>query len=124
MRSHFAKPPFPLPSPSSRGKEEFMADTNHPPEDPTGLRFRAGVFCIILNYILGSPFLIGVETLAAYYKSGPLSVFGFVVYGFSWLLLGAGLWLAGPRAVTTVKDWLQAFFQRNDKDKDKEKERP
>lgn len=90
-----------------------------PPNERTALRFRAGVVCIFLNYILGWPFLLGVETLAAYQKSTALAIFGTVVYGFSWLLLGVGLWLAGPRALTTVKEGYQRFFPRG-----KEKKQP
>jgi hypothetical protein len=79
---------------------------------PSPARFRAGVFCIVLNYILGWPFLVSIESAAAIQDSRVLAMTGPVVYAFSWVLLGVGFWLAGPEAVTFVKRGFRRLWSR------------
>ena len=79
-------------------------DTNHDKKkEISPKRFRAGLFCIILNYVFGWPLLVGMESLAAYLKNSSLAVAGIVIYGISWILLGLGVWLAGPEVITYAK---------------------
>ncbi len=86
------------------------------PEPRSRARFRAGVICIVMNYVLGAPFLVVVESIAAVQGSGRLALIGTVVYAFSWGLLGMGIWLAGPEVVTTVKTWFQRRMGRAGRD--------
>ncbi len=81
---------------------------------PSRKRFRAGVACIVLNYILGWPFLLSIESAAAVWESSTLAMTGPVVYVFSWGLLGLGVWLAGPEAVTYVKGRFQRLWRRRE----------
>ena len=85
-----------------------MDSSTSPRQPPSRARFRAGVICIVMNYVLGAPFLVVVESVAAVQGSGQLAIIGTVVYAFSWGLLGLGVWLAGPEVVTTVKAWFHA----------------
>lgn len=74
-------------------------------------RFRAGVAFLVLNYLFGWPFLVVVEALALYFESPDLAILGPIVYGLSWALLGVGLWLAGPEAVTYLKHHYETFLK-------------
>ena len=78
-------------------------------------RFRAGIAFLVLNYLFGWPFLVVVEALALYLESPERAILGPVVYGISWALLGVGLWLAGPEAVTYLKHHYETFLKKRKK---------
>ena len=85
-----------------------------PSSPPSKARFKAGVFCIVLNYVLGWPFLLAVESAAALWQSPLLALIGPIVYACSWGLLGLGLWLSGPEAVTYVTQGVKRMWRRSD----------
>ena len=81
---------------------------------PSKARLKAGMVCIVLNYVLGWPFLLAIETAAAVYQSRTLALMGPAVYAFSWLLLGVGLWLAGPQAISLTKGFIRRLLKRKE----------
>ena len=66
-------------------------------------RFRLGIALLVLNYVLGWPFLLIVESLALYFKNPSLGMLGAVGYGISWVFLGIALLLAGPGVIEWSK---------------------
>jgi len=91
-----------------------MLEPNSKTRRSSRVRFRVGVACIVLNYILGWPFLVSIESAAAVWESSALAMTGPVVYAFSWALLGIGVWLAGPEAITYVKRPFQRLWRRRE----------
>ncbi len=71
-----------------------------------------GVIFLVLNYLLGWPTLLAIESAAAVSQSKSLALLGAVVYGLSWILLGLGLWLAGPQSVAWTKSIVQRWWGR------------
>lgn len=76
------------------------------------LRFKVGVFFLIINI----PFGYGVAPLAAVIgmKMGK-PAFGaglcIGIYIISWIMLGLGVWMAGPEGVQLVKDLRRKCFK-------------
>ncbi len=72
----------------------------------------AGVL-YVLNYVLGLPMLLAIEALAAWWQEPWMAAFlGPAVYGVSWLMLLAALWLGGPEIVALTRAFLRRLRAR------------
>ncbi len=76
-----------------------------------GLRIYAGLGLIALTYIMGWP-AVGLLGIISYYADNELILVigGPSIYGFSWLLLIVGLWLAGAEYSRAMSRWLVRIF--------------
>jgi hypothetical protein len=77
------------------------------------LRFKIGVFFLVVNM----PFGYGGGALAAAIgvKMGRPAFgvgLGVGIYILSWIMLGLGIWMAGPEGVQFVKDLRKKWFSR------------
>ena len=75
------------------------------------LRFKIGVFFLVVNV----PFGYGGGALATAIgvKMGKPALgagFGIGIYILSWIMLGLGVWMAGPEGVQLVKDLRKKWF--------------
>ena len=75
------------------------------------LRFKIGVFFLVVNM----PFGYGGGALAAAIgvKMGRPAFgvgLGVGIYILSWIMLGLGIWMAGPEGVQLVKDLRKKWF--------------
>lgn len=65
-----------------------------------------GLVLIAFSYIIGIPALFIIGGIAAWLKNPKVGVIGIpLVYGFSWLLLMLGLYLAGPKYGKALGRW-------------------
>jgi hypothetical protein len=65
-----------------------------------------GLVLIFLGYFLGIPAVFIVGGIAAWLNNPKLGVVGIpLIYGFSWLLLMLGLYLAGPQYGKALSRW-------------------
>lgn len=65
-----------------------------------------GLILITISYLLGIPAVFIVGGIAAWLKNPTFGVIGIpLVYGFSWLLLMLGLYLAGPKYGKAFSRW-------------------
>lgn len=68
------------------------------------MRIKVGMFMVVLSYVLGWPAVAAVAAVAAYFENEEIAVAGGTAfYLFSWVLLGAGIWVGGPEAVRRVR---------------------
>ena len=66
----------------------------------------AGLILITISYILGIPTVFIVGGISAWLKNPTFGVVGIpLIYGFSWLLLMLGLYLAGPKYGKALGHW-------------------
>ena len=66
----------------------------------------AGLILITVSYLLGIPAVFIVGGIAAWLKNPTFGVIGIpLIYGFSWLLLMLGLYLAGPKYGKAFGRW-------------------
>ena len=66
----------------------------------------AGLILIAISYILGIPAVFIVGGISAWLKNPTFGVIGIpLIYGFSWLLLMLGLYLAGPKYGKAFSSW-------------------
>ena len=75
------------------------------------LRFKTGVFFLLVNMPFG--YGGGVLATAIGVKIGQPSLgvsFGVGIYMLSWIMLGLGIWMAGPEGVQLVKDLRRKWF--------------
>jgi len=67
----------------------------------------AGLILITISYILGIPAVFIVGGISAWLKNPMVGVIGIpLIYGFSWLLLMLGLYLAGPKYGKALGHWV------------------
>jgi len=65
-----------------------------------------GLILITVSYLLGIPAVFIVGGIAAWLKNPTFGVIGIpLIYGFSWLLLMLGLYLAGPKYGKALGRW-------------------
>ena len=65
-----------------------------------------GLILITVSYLLGIPAVFIVGGIAAWLKNPTFGVIGIpLIYGFSWLLLMLGLYLAGPKYGKAFSRW-------------------
>jgi ABC-type spermidine/putrescine transport system permease subunit II len=65
-----------------------------------------GLILITVSYLLGIPAVFIVGGIAARLKNPTFGVIGIpLIYGFSWLLLMLGLYLAGPKYGKALGRW-------------------
>ena len=77
---------------------------------PKKKRFVAGVVIITVSCFLGQPFfLVALAWFAA--KKYFIGTVCFVIYGISWILLLAGIYLAGKEGYVFVKKKFKNFFK-------------
>ncbi len=69
----------------------------------SGLKFRIGVVLLILNVPIACGGLAATATLAIATKQKFWLAIGGGIYALSWVMLGAGLWMAGPAGLKYVK---------------------
>jgi hypothetical protein len=76
-----------------------------------GFRIYAGLLLIALSYILGWP-AVALLGIISYYADNKLIfvIGGPSIYGFSWLLLIGGLWLAGAEYSRNLSRWFARLF--------------
>jgi hypothetical protein len=80
------------------------------------LRFRIGVFFLIINVPFG--YGVGALVAAVAAKRGEPAlgaVLGIVIYILSWGMMGLGIWLAGPEGIQLVKDFRKKLFRGKNK---------
>jgi hypothetical protein len=66
----------------------------------------AGLILITISYILGIPAVFIVGVISVWLKNPTFGVVGIpLIYGFSWLLLMLGLYLAGPKYGKAFSRW-------------------
>jgi ABC-type microcin C transport system permease subunit YejB len=66
----------------------------------------AGLILIIISYLIGIPAVFIIGGIAAWLKNPAFGVIGIpLIYGFSWLLLMLGLYLAGPKYGKAFNRW-------------------
>jgi len=76
-----------------------------------GVRVYAGLVIFALNYILGWPAVAFLGFLAMYLKDERIFIIGApAVYGFSWLLVFIGSWLAGKDYIKALTRWFGRVF--------------
>ena len=83
-------------------------------KEPPSLRLVVGVSLIGLSMIMGWP-SVGVFGLVAIYVRDPLIflIGGPATYAVSWVVWGAGMWIAGPdniRYAKTLLGWLTRIW--------------
>jgi hypothetical protein len=91
--------------------DETPATINETVKPKRSLRFKIGVFLLVVN----TPFGYGGGALAAAIgvKIGQPALgvgLGVGVYILSWIMLGLGIWMAGPEGVQLVKDLRKKWF--------------
>lgn len=65
-----------------------------------------GLILITISYLLGIPAVFIVGVIATLLKNPTFGVIGItLIYGFSWLLLMLGLYLAGPKCGKALGRW-------------------
>jgi len=65
-----------------------------------------GLILITVSYLLGIPAVFIVGGIAAWLKNPTFGIIGIpLIYGFSWLLLMLGLYLAGPKYGKAIGRW-------------------
>lgn len=66
----------------------------------------AGLILITISYLIGIPAVLIIGGIAAWLKNPTFGVIGIpLIYGFSWLLLMLGLYLAGPKYGKAFSHW-------------------
>jgi uncharacterized RDD family membrane protein YckC len=66
----------------------------------------AGLILITISYLIGIPAVFIVGGIAAWLKNPTFGVIGIpLIYGFSWLLLMIGFYLAGPKYGKAFGRW-------------------
>lgn len=79
-----------------------------------GRRFIIGVGIITVSYFLGVPVLVaGIAFTSA--KRYFIGIICFLIYGLSWLLLLAGIFMSGREGYYFVKDKIRGFWHRKKK---------
>jgi uncharacterized membrane protein (DUF485 family) len=91
--------------------DETPAARNETVRPKRSLRFKIGVFFLVVNM----PFGFGGGFLAAAIgvKKGQPKfglVLGVGIYILSWIMLGLGIWMAGPEGVQLAKDLCKKWF--------------
>ena len=94
--------------------DETQATRNESVKPKRSLRFKVGVFFLVVNM----PFGYGGGALAAAIgvKMGQPALgvgLGVGIYILSWIMLGLGIWMAGPEGVQLVKDLRKKWFGVN-----------
>jgi hypothetical protein len=83
-----------------------------PPPPPTS-RFYAGVIAIALSYAVAWPAMTLLGAIALYFHRPLWAAVGLpALYGLSWLIWAAGLWLAGPQSVIYARRFLRRLVKR------------
>ena len=77
-------------------------------------RIKIAVILFIASYIFGWPAVIGIETVAAYYKSPFIASMGPVVYAISWIPWIAAFLLGGPPALALAKAHVSRIWSKSD----------
>ena len=92
--------------------DETPPERNETVKQESRLRFKIGVFFLIVNM----PFGYGGGALATAIgvKMGQPALgaaLGVVIYILSWIMLGLGIWMAGTEGVQLVKDLRKKLFR-------------
>jgi len=75
------------------------------------IRFRLGVFLLVVNMPLGYLCLpLGVYVGHNIGKKGGVVV-GIVCYALTWVMMGLGVYLAGPRGVHITRTYWKNFYK-------------
>ena len=78
----------------------------------TRIRFRLGIFLLVVNMPLGYLCLpLGVYVGHNIGKKGGVVV-GVVCYALTWLMMGLGVYLAGPRGVHLTRYYWKVFCKK------------
>jgi hypothetical protein len=81
-------------------------------EPKPSLRFKIGVFFLIVNMPFGYGGAAIASAVGARIGQPGLGVgLGVGIYLLSWIMLGAGIWMAGPEGVQLVKDLRKKWFR-------------
>ncbi|MHB8137404.1 MAG: hypothetical protein ACYDGO_03340 [Smithellaceae bacterium] len=91
--------------------DETAKDRNETLRRKRSLRFKIGVFLLVVNTPIGYgggalAAVIGLKT-----RHPTLgAALGVGIYFLSWNMLGLGIWMAGPEGVKLVKDLRKKWF--------------
>jgi len=76
------------------------------------VRFRVGLALIALNYVfVGASIALGAAAIAD--SEIPWLTFSGIAFALSWVVFGAGVWLAGPGAVRLIRRFVIGLFARH-----------
>ncbi|MDD4355876.1 MAG: hypothetical protein PHN98_01390 [Smithellaceae bacterium] len=94
--------------------DETPADKNEMIKPKRSLRFKVGVFLLIVNTPIGYggsvlAAAIGLKTRHPALGAG----LALGIYILSWNMLGLGIWMAGPEGTKLVKDLRRNWFGKN-----------
>ena len=80
---------------------------------PADLRVISGISLITVSYILGWPTVAALAALSAHMdKPAVVAVGGPLVYGFSYIILFAGVYLVGKKQAKRLHDCLRGLANR------------
>jgi hypothetical protein len=86
--------------------------TDPPPPKPSA-RFFVGIAAIALSYVVAWPAMTALGALAVYFRQPLWAAIGIpALYGLSWLIWTAGLWLAGPESIVYARRFLRRVAKR------------
>lgn len=91
---------------------ETLADSNAMIKPKRRLRFKIGVFLLIVNTPIGyggSALAAAIGLKTRHPALGAGVAFG--IYILSWNMLGLGIWMAGPEGLKFVKDLRRNWFK-------------
>jgi hypothetical protein len=86
------------------------------PEKPSP-RLVTGLLAIALSYVVAWPAMTALGAVALYFERPVWAAVGMpALYGFSWLIWAAGMWLDGPESVAYARAFghhvVRRFAQR------------
>jgi hypothetical protein len=93
-------------------KRAFEDEPTPLPEKPSP-RLLTGLAAIALSYVVAWPAMTALGAVALYFKRPVWAAVGLPgLYGFSWLIWAAGMWLAGPESVAYARAFGRGLVRR------------
>jgi hypothetical protein len=93
-------------------KNTLDRPTDPPPPRPSP-RFFVGIAAIALSYVIAWPAMTALGAIAIYFRQPLWAAIGIPgLYGLSWLVWTAGLWLAGPESIVYARRFLHRMAKR------------
>jgi hypothetical protein len=96
--------------------DKTQTASNEAAKPKWSLRFKIGVLLLVINVPVG--YGGGALMAALGVKVGKPALgagLGIVIYAISWIMLGLGIWMAGPEGVQLVDDFRKKLFRRSKK---------
>ncbi len=73
--------------------------------------FKIGIFLLVVNIPLGWMGIVVGSYLSAHFKNPRFHILSGILYGLTWVMLGVGIILAGPKGIEIAKKKLR-FWKR------------